>query len=179
MTTPKKAVAGRASSHRHAAPIGAVDAVQLLKDDHREVKRMFKDYDRLVQGEADPAAKQALAEKICMSLKAHTAIEEEIFYPAVREALEDDDMMDEAEVEHDSAKELIVQIEGMSPQEDLYDAKVKVLGEYIDHHVQEEESEMFPRVREADLDLQSMGDQMESRKDQLMREMTQEAAAHH
>jgi hypothetical protein len=112
-----------------------------------------------------------------MSLKAHTTIEEEIFYPAAREVLEEEDLLDEAEVEHASAKDLIEQIEGMSPQDDLYDAKVTVLGEYIDHHVKEEETEMFPKLRKTDLDLKSMGDQMESRKDQLILEFSQEFQA--
>jgi len=167
------------SSQRNAAnrpargaPAEAVDAIRLLVDDHDAVKGLFKTYEKLVKDEASVEEKQAVAQEICLALKAHTAIEEEIFYPAARDALDDDGMFDEAEVEHESVKDLIEQIEGMSPQEDLYDAKVTVLGEYIDHHVKEEETEMFPKVRKTDLDLKSLGDQMESRRDQLILEFS-------
>jgi hemerythrin superfamily protein len=106
-------------------------------------------------------------------LTAHTTIEEEIFYPAAREALEDEgqDLLDEASVEHASAKELIGQIMTMSPDDDLYDAKVKVLGEYVDHHAQEEEKEMFPQCRKAKMDLDELGAQLQARKQELMAEM--------
>jgi len=164
----------RSSASRPArgAPAGAVDAIRLLVDDHDAVKGLFKTYEKLVKEEASVEEKQAVAQEICLALKAHTALEEEIFYPAARDALDDDGMFDEAEVEHESVKDLIEQIEGMSPQEDLYDAKVTVLGEYIEHHVKEEETEMFPKVRKTDLDLKSLGDQMESRRDQLILEFS-------
>ena len=97
----------------------------------------------------------------------HTTIEEEIFYPAVREAIDEEDLMDEALVEHAGAKELIEQLEGMSPQDDLYDAKVTVLGEQIDHHASEEEEEMFPKAKKAKLDLQELGAQLTERKEEL------------
>lgn len=144
------------------------DAIQLLTADHKEVKKLFKAYEKLVKSEADGSEKQALAEQICTMLTAHATIEEEIFYPAARAALEEQDLLDEAEVEHASAKELIAQIQSMSPDEDLYDAKVTVLGEYIDHHVQEEEGEMFPKVKKAKLDLDGLGDELAARKEELL-----------
>ncbi len=142
----------------------AADAIKLLKDDHREVKSFFKQYESL----EDESQKQALADKICLALTVHTQIEEEIYYPAVRAAIDDDDLLDEAEVEHASAKQLIAEIKGMKAGDRLFDAKVTVLGEYIDHHVEEEEKEMFPESRDSDLDLKALGAQMAQRKAELM-----------
>ena len=112
--------------------------------------------------------KHQLATKICRALKVHTQIEEEIFYPAAREATEDNDLLDEALVEHAGAKNLIADIEGMAAGDDLYDAKVKVLGEQIHHHVEEEEDELFPEVEKSDMDLESIGKQMADLKIELM-----------
>jgi len=143
-----------------------IDAVALLKQDHAEVKAMFKQYDEL--GDRAFVAKQKLAEKICLELTKHAIAEEEIFYPAMRTEGEDaEDLVDEATVEHASAKELIAQIHSMDPHDDLYDAKVKVLGEYIDHHVKEEEEEMFPQAKKAGLDLMALGQQIQARKDEI------------
>lgn len=147
------------------------DAIKLLTSDHAEVKAMFESYDALVEGEAEDEEKQALAERICLALTVHAQIEEDIFYPAARGALEEQDLLDEAEVEHASAKELIAQIQSMTPAEDLYDAKVKVLGEYIDHHVKEEQGEMFPKVKKSDLDLAALGAELLTRKEELMLEL--------
>lgn len=141
------------------------DAIKLLRDDHREVKNWFKEYEKL-QNEAE---REALARKICTALTVHARIEEEIFYPALRESIEDQDLLDEAAVEHASAKQLIAEIESMSPDEELFDAKVKVLGEYVMHHVQEEEQEMFPEARESDVDLRVLGAQLSKRKAELMK----------
>ena len=140
------------------------DAIKLLKDDHKEVKTYFKEYEDL----DDEAEKQALAEKICLALTVHAQIEEEIFYPAAREAIDDDDLLDEAEVEHGSAKQLIAEIMAMKAGDRLFDAKVTVLGEFVDHHVKEEENEMFPESRESDLDLKALGAQLAERKAELM-----------
>ncbi len=140
------------------------DAIKLLKDDHKEVKTYFKQYEDL----EDEAEKQALADKICMALTIHAQLEEEIYYPATREAIDDDDLLDEAEVEHASAKRLIAEIQAMKAGDRLFDAKVTVLGEYINHHVQEEETEMFPESRDSDLDLKALGAQMAARKAELM-----------
>ena len=104
-------------------------------------------------------------------LTVHATIEEEIFYPAAREAEVESDLLDEAEVEHASAKDLIAQIQEMSPEDELYDAKVKVLGEYVQHHVQEEEGELFVRCQSADMDLDELGDEISARKDELMEEL--------
>lgn len=140
------------------------DAIKLLKDDHKEVKGWFEEFDKT----DDDARKQELADKICMALTVHATIEEEIFYPAAYEALDDDDLLDEAEVEHASAKALIAEIQGSQVGEPLFDAKVTVLGEYIDHHVQEEEKELFPECRASDMDLKALGEQLAARKAELM-----------
>jgi len=129
------------------------------------VKSMFEQYEEL--GERAFASKQKLALQICTELTKHATAEEEIFYSAVRAATKDDDMLDEAIVEHASAKDLIAQIISMEPTEDLYDAKVKVLGELIDHHVKEEEGEMFPKARKAKLDLMALGEAIAARKQQI------------
>jgi hemerythrin superfamily protein len=152
------------------------DAIDLLMSDHKAVKALFKQYDALVEADGDADDKQAIAQQICQMLTVHATVEEELFYPAARDVLGDDqDLVDEADVEHSTAKDLIAQIEDSSPDEALYDAKVKVLGEYIDHHVKEEEGEMFPKVKKAKLDTQSLGAEMATRKDELMAELTAEA----
>jgi hemerythrin superfamily protein len=145
------------------------DAIDILTADHKEVKKLFKSYAKLVEADAKPEEKQSTAMTICSMLTAHAVAEEEIFYPAAREVLgEDEDLVDEADVEHASAKELIAQIEAGTPEDPLYDAKVKVLGEYIDHHVKEEEGEMFPKIRKSDLDLDTIGSEIAARKEELM-----------
>jgi hemerythrin superfamily protein len=150
------------------------DAVALLIADHQEVQELFDSYDDLVEAEAADEEKAALAEEICSMLTVHATIEEEIFYPAARENIDEQDLLDEAEVEHASAKDLIVQILDMAPGEDLFDAKIKVLGEYIAHHVKEEEDELFPKVKRAKLDLQALGDELAARKQELMSEVDPE-----
>ena len=146
------------------------DAIKLLEADHRQVEKWFKEFEA-TNGQK---TKTRLAEQICTALKVHTQIEEEIFYPASREALstEEEEMVDEAVVEHAAAKTLIGEIEAMEVGEELFDAKVKVLQEMIEHHVQEEEKEYFPAVRKTDMDLEAIGLQMASRKEELMSQMT-------
>jgi hemerythrin superfamily protein len=146
------------------------DALKLLVTDHKEVKALFKEYEKLVKAEADDERKQALAEQICEMLTVHTTLEEELLYPAAQELLEEADLVDEAQVEHASAKDLIEQIRSMKPADELYDAKVTVLGEYIDHHVKEEEKEMFPKLRKTELDLKELGVSMQTRKSELQGE---------
>jgi len=148
----------------------STDAIELLEQDHEDVKDLFDQYDELAENEGSEADKQAIALQICTMLAAHATVEEDLFYPAARDALKEDDLVDEAVVEHASAKDLIAQIEAMQAGDDLYDAKVKVLGELIDHHVEEEEGEMFPKVRNSGLDLQVLGVAMASRKDELLAE---------
>ena len=104
-----------------------------------------------------------------MELKIHSQIENEIVYPAIREAIEDDDLMDEALVEHEAAEELISQLEQMQPGDEMYDAKFTVLGEYVNHHIAEEQKEMFPKARKAEIDLAELGEQMTARKNELMK----------
>lgn len=142
------------------------DAISLLKADHKEVKGWFEQFDKT----EDDAKKQELADKICRALTIHAQIEEEIFYPAAYDALDEegDDMLDEAEIEHASAKALIAQIGASAAGEPLFDAKVTVLGEYIAHHVQEEENELFPECRASSMDLKSLGEQIAARKAELM-----------
>ena len=151
-----------------------MDAISLLKEDHREVTALFKKFESAKSGKA------AIAEEICKLLTVHAQIEEELFYPAARDALEDneegEDLLDEAEVEHASAKELIAQIEGSEEGEDLFEAKVTVLGEYIQHHVKEEEGELFPKVSKTDLDLDGLGQELEDRKTELLAEQSEDEA---
>jgi hemerythrin-like domain-containing protein len=142
------------------------DAIAMLTAEHRDVAELFKQYEAL--GERARASKKKIADRICTALTLHTTIEEEIFYPAVRAARKDaEDIVDEAVVEHASAKDLIAQLQEMDPEDDLYDAKVKVLSEQIEHHVQEEEKEMFPKAKKAGLDLAELGQEMAIRKDEL------------
>lgn len=166
-STKSKTKAGSKSARKtERAAARPADAIKLLKADHKEVKGYFKQYEAL-EGDTE---KQALADKICLALTVHTQIEEEIYYPAAREAIDDDDLLDEAEVEHASAKQLIAEIKAMKAADRLFDAKVTVLGEYIDHHVEEEEKEMFPESRDSDLDLKALGARMAERKAELMAE---------
>lgn len=142
------------------------DAIALLIADHKKVKDLFEQYDAL--GDRSKANKKKVAAQICLELTIHTHLEEEIFYPAVRGPIADEDLMDEALVEHAGAKDLIAQISEMDPGDDLYDAKIKVLSEQIDHHVGEEEDEMFPKVRKTKVDLVALGQRMAERKEELM-----------
>jgi hemerythrin superfamily protein len=145
----------------------AQDAIALLTEDHENVKHLFEQYEGL--GQRAHVSKKNLAMQICTELTRHATAEEEIFYPAVRAAVkQSDDLVDEATVEHASAKDLIAQIMDMESTEDLFDAKVKVLSELIEHHVKEEEEEMFPKARNAGLDLDTLGQQIAERKAQIM-----------
>jgi len=150
------------------------DACSLLDTDHKNVKKMFATYEELASSKAASASekKRDLALQICMELTVHTQLEEEILYPAVREAIKETELLDEAEVEHASAKDLIAQIQDSTEVDEMFDAKVKVLGEYIDHHVKEERNEMFPKARAArGLDLVAMREQLTTRKEELMADM--------
>jgi len=152
----------------------AKDACDLLDADHRAVRKMFKEYEELTGSRARSAAqkKMDLAHQICHELTVHAQIEEEIFYPALRQAMKDTDLVAEAEVEHGSVKTLIAQIQEMQEADEMFDARVKVLGEYVDHHVKEERNEIFPKARAArKLDLMAMREELETRKEELMAEM--------
>jgi hemerythrin-like domain-containing protein len=130
------------------------------------VKKLFKQYQALVDGSGQESDKRELADQICKALEIHSQIEEEIFYPAVRAAIDDDELMDEALVEHASAKDLVAQIQSMSPGDELYDARVTVLGEYINHHVDEEQGEIFPMAKKS-VDTKELGETLERRKMEL------------
>lgn len=154
--TAEKTKSGNGSSGK------GTDAVKLLKQDHREVEDLFETFEKARSKDR----KTELAKKICDALRVHMQVEEEIFYPACR-GIVDDDQLDEGVVEHDSARKLIAEIEKMAPGDDLYDAKMTVLSEQVDHHVEEEEDEVFPTVKKSDLDLVSIGEQMRRRKAEL------------
>src|ERR1700712_3556321 len=139
------------------------DAIKLLIEDHNKVKKMFKEFEKLSK-KNDEEGKEELATQICKELTVHAQLEEEIFYPAVREGIDDDDLMNEAMVEHAEAKGLIAQIQSMSASDDIYDATVTVLGENINHHIEEEQKEMFPKVQKLNLDLEELGLEMIERK---------------
>jgi hemerythrin superfamily protein len=142
------------------------DAIALLKEDHRAVEKLFKEFEE-AKGDG---RKQKLAQRICLELTVHTMIEEEIFYPACDGKI-DEDKLKEAYVEHDAAKVLIAEIEAGEGQDDeFFDAKVKVLSEEIEHHVEEEEKELFPEVRKADIDLKVLGEELAERKSELLKE---------
>jgi hemerythrin superfamily protein len=159
MTEPKQA--------EKTATGTAHDAIAMLTADHKKVKKLFKEFDAIAEGKAN-AAKASLAKEICMELTVHATLEEEIFYPAVRKAISDNPLMNEAEVEHAGAKDLIAQIESMEASEPMFAAKVTVLGEYIDHHVKEEENEMFAKARKTKLDFAALGERMLARKEELL-----------
>lgn len=151
------------------------DACALLDADHRAVKKLFQEYDSLLpsQSRTAIARKAELAQEICSQLTVHAQIEEEIFYPALRAAIKETDLLAEAEVEHQTAKDLIAQIEARGDEGEIFDAKVTVLGEYIDHHVKEERNEIFPKARAAKrLDLIAMRAELEQRKTELLEQVS-------
>ena len=150
------------------------DAIALLKQDHKLVSQLFDEFEK-----ADDEEQSAIAQRVCQLLTVHATIEEEILYPAAKQAFEDEedeDMVNEAEVEHGSAKELIAKIEGMSDGDEHFKATVTVLGEYIKHHVKEEENELFPQLKKTELDLKELGSRLADRKFALMEQMGIEEA---
>jgi hemerythrin-like domain-containing protein len=163
MPAAKKTAAKKTAAKKTAVKVSRTDAIALLTADHKRVKKMFKTFDKMKEDGA-AADKQALAQQICDELTLHTELEEQIFYPATRSTLDADDMLNEAEVEHASAKDLIAQIKAGDPSDPKWAAKVTVLGEYVDHHVEEEENEMFPKCRKAKMDLESLGKEIAAMK---------------
>jgi hemerythrin superfamily protein len=142
------------------------DVIALLKKDHQDVKKLFKQFEQ-----SDNASeKNTLAGEICNMLTVHATCEEELVYPAAREVFDEDDqkLVSEAAIEHATAKDLIAKIEGMTTRDEDFEPTVKVLSEYINHHVAEEEGEMFPRLKESDLDLDDLGERVSERKNELM-----------
>ena len=147
-------------------------ALEMLKDDHDRVKKSFKEFEKLDREDAETM--QRLVQTVCEELKVHAALEEEIFYPAVREAIDDEDLMNEAQIEHETAKMLIEQLENMGPDDPNFHATFTVLGEYVKHHIKEEEDEMFSEARKTDLDFEELGGRMRERKTELMGEVQEE-----
>ena len=147
----------------------SLDAIDMLKQDHDKVEKAFKEFEKMDRQDAESC--RGLIQTVCEELKVHTTLEEEIFYPAVREAIEDEDLMNEAAVEHETAKMLIDQLENMGPDDPNYFATFTVLGEYVKHHIKEEQGEMFPAAKKAKVDLEALGERMRARKDELSGEI--------
>jgi hemerythrin superfamily protein len=157
---------GNAGGRRSGA-----DVLKLLKADHARVKKLFKDFEELKEKKNSSEKKGEIVQQICAELTLHAEAEEAVFYPAAREAIDDEDLMDEADVEHAGAKDLIAQLQAMNPDDDHYDAKVTVLSEYITHHVEEEETEMFPKIEKSDMDRQEVGEGIKQFKEEHEEEL--------
>ncbi len=142
------------------------EAIALLRADHAQVSRLFAEYEKA----RSSSKKKELVAQICAELSVHAQVEEEIFYPAVQQALKDHELVPEATVEHASLKSLIAQVEGIEPDGEMYDAKVKVLSEYVKHHVKEEQNEMFPKAKSTKLDMKALGAEISARKLELQAE---------
>ncbi len=140
------------------------EATAMLKADHRLVSDLFDQFEKT----KSDARKESIVAQICKELTVHTQLEEEIFYPAVKAALKDHELVPEATVEHGSIKDLIAAVQGKTPFGEMYDAKVRVMGEFVKHHVKEEEKEMFPKARDAKLDMRELGARIAARKEELM-----------
>lgn len=151
-------------------PSAHSEVIAMLKDDHNRAKKAFTEFEKLDVLE-DSAECQALVKQTCAELEAHATLEEELFYPAAREALDEDDLIDEAEVEHMTVRMLIEQLNDMSPEEEKYAATFKVLGEYVKHHVKEEEEEIFGQLSRAKIDWDALEQQMLERREELMSQL--------
>lgn len=151
--------------NKSSLPTGQKEALGALLDDHRKVDKLFKDFEKAKSSEE----KQQIARTVCNELAVHAALEEELFYPAVREIDPEKfgELLNEAKVEHASAKELIAQIATMTPEDELFDAKVTVLCEYVRHHVKEEEDQLFPKIIDRKCDLRPVAEKMEARRPEL------------
>jgi hemerythrin superfamily protein len=170
--TPVKAAgrtAGKTAPRRTGGKRGKTDVLSILQNDHKRVQKLFKQFEKADRDDAE--GMREIAEQTCAELETHAALEEELFYPALREALDDDqekmEMMEEARVEHDTAKQLIAQLREMEPRDARYAATFTVLGEYVMHHVEEEESEVFKQAKKAKLDLEALGEQLQERRGQM------------
>lgn len=164
MATARKTSTG--STSRGAARPRPTDAIGLLREDHRKVGELFEQYEK----SRSVAKKQSLVATICRELSVHAMVEEEIFYPAVKAALKDRELVPEAVVEHATLKEFVARVDGKTPDGEMFDAAVKVMGEYVKHHVKEEQTEMFPKARKTRLDMAELGQRMLERKAQLLAE---------
>ena len=144
----------------------AKGATELLRADHKLVSGLFADYEKARSKDK----KKMLVARICQELSVHAQVEEEIFYPAVKRALKDKELIPEATVEHATLKALIAQVEGVEPDGEMFDAKIKVLSEYVEHHVKEEQNEMFPKANASKLDMTELGAEITARKEALLAE---------
>jgi hemerythrin-like domain-containing protein len=169
-TAERKSSRSKSANQNKERQQAARSAFDVLEEDHREVEEWFDEYDELKGSDED--RKADLAEKICLALKVHAQMEEEIFYPQAREASQDNDLIDEALVEHSTVKNLIAEIEAMEVGEELYDAKIRVLGEMVKQHIKEEEEELFPELQSTKMDLDAVGEELAERKEELMAEMS-------
>ncbi len=160
MATAKKAATKKAPAKKSVPK----EATAMLIADHKKVSALFADFEKT----KSVARKAKIVAEICTELTVHTQIEEEIFYPAVKAALKDHELVPEANVEHASVKDLIAQVEGKTPDGEMYDARVKVMGEFVKHHVKEEQTEMFPKARKTRIDMVELGAQMAARKQELL-----------
>jgi len=156
-TEPNKTV-------KPTTPLKSHEATALLIADHKLVSGLFADYEKA----STKAMKKKLVSQICLELSVHAQVEEEIFYPAVKKALNDHELVPEATVEHASLKTLIAQVENIEPDGEMYDAKIKVLSEYVKHHVKEEQDEMFPKAKATHLNMVELGDKITARKQELI-----------
>lgn len=152
------------------------DALDFLRAEHNKVRNLFREFESLKGIDDEDERKSELVDEICYELTVHTMMEEEIFYPVLRAAIDDDEMMDEAEVEHAGARELVSQLEVMYPGDDHFDATVAVLGEEVGHHMDKEEGEMFDAARRAGVDLDSLLGQLEARRQELEEDLSAPAA---
>jgi hemerythrin superfamily protein len=168
-TAERKSSGSHTASRSKERQQAARNAFDVLEEDHREVEEWFDEYDELKDSDED--RKADLAEKICLALKVHAQIEEEIFYPQARAASQDDDLLDEAVVEHSTVKNLIGEIEAMEVGEELYDAKIRVLSEMVKQHIKEEEEELFPELQSTKMDLDTVGKELAERRKELMMEI--------
>lgn len=162
----------RSTATAKPSKLASMDAMEMLKGDHKKVQKMFKDFEKLCSSDKSPKREKVeLAKSICQALKIHSTLEEEIFYPAARLAIDASAIMNEAAVEHECATSLIGQIESCEPSDEHYDALVIVLGEYVNHHIAEEEKQMFPKVKRSKLNTVALGDEMMERKQEMLRQL--------
>lgn len=157
----KTPVKNTASKKTASKPL---EATAMLRADHKRVSGLFEDFEKARSSKK----KKALVAKICTELTVHTQLEDEIFYPAFKKALKDHELVPEAHVEHTSVKNLIAQVEGVEPDGEMFDARVKVMGEFVKHHVKEEQTQMFPKAKKSKMDLLKLGQKMHKRKQELM-----------
>ena len=163
-TAAAKATRKAPAKTSRASTSSGQDAIALLRADHKKVSELYAQYETT----RSPAKKKALVATICLELSVHARVEEEIFYPAVKAALKDKEMIPEAQVEHASLKELIAQVKDKEPDGEMFDAKIKVMSEYTKHHVKEEQNEIFPAAKKTRLDMLDLGARIAARKEELM-----------